>query len=169
MGASDASYATAILLEFAQLVGEDVSGGAADIHKCFDQIVRPLVYAILEEAGMPGCIPKAYQNFFENMVCRNTLAGTIGQPYNKHTSIPQGDPFSMMVVALVLRPWVMEMRSYSVKPRLLADDLQVIPTGPNHLKMFQRAFDKTREHLEALGAKLAPTKSLVFSTKQNGK
>ena len=79
------------------------------------------------------------------------------------TSIPQGDPFSMMVVALVLRPWVLEMRSYAVKPRKLADDLQILATGPNHLRLFQLAFDKTHEHLEAMGARIAPTKPIVFS------
>ena len=39
----------------------------------------------------------------------------------------------MMVIALVLRPWVMEMCTYAVKPRTLADDLQVVAMGPNHL------------------------------------
>ena len=47
----------------------------------------------------------------------------------------------MMVVALVLRPWIMQMRRLSIKPRILADDLQVIGTGPNHLKLFEVAFD----------------------------
>ena len=31
----------------------DMTGGAADIFKCFDQLSRPLIYAILEKAGMP--------------------------------------------------------------------------------------------------------------------
>ena len=42
VGAGDASYATALLLEWCHLAGEDVTGGAADIFKCFDQIVRPI-------------------------------------------------------------------------------------------------------------------------------
>ena len=61
-----------------------------------------------------------------------------------------------MVVALVLRAWVVEMRSLAVKPRLLGGDLQLLATGPNHLRNFTHAFDCTHKHLEAMGARLAP-------------
>ena len=98
------------------------------------------------------------------LVCHNTLANSIGKEYKKKTSIPQGDPFSMMVVALLLRPWIEQMKSYAVQPRLLADDLQILSTGPNHLANFEFAFDKTHKHLEDMGAKLAPTESMTFPT-----
>ena len=39
----------------------------------------------------------------------NTIAGGVGEPYHKPTSVPQGDPLSMMVTALLIRPWIMEM------------------------------------------------------------
>ena len=80
----------------------------------------------------------------------------MGKAYHKPTSIPQGDPYSMMVVALILRPWIMQMREAAVVPRILADDLQIIATGPNHLENFEHAFDKTHEHLHDMGARLAP-------------
>ena len=58
----------------------------------------------------------------------------------------------MMVVALVLRPWVLEMRSYAVHPRILANDLQLLSGRSNHLKQIKYAFDKTHKHVEAMGA-----------------
>ena len=67
-GAADAVYNTALRVE-------DFAGAVADIYKCFDQIQRPLLYAILERAGMPKRILLAYRSFQETMEARNTVAG----------------------------------------------------------------------------------------------
>jgi hypothetical protein len=48
-GAADAVYNTALRIELCKILGEDFAGAAADIYKCFDQIQRPLLYAILEK------------------------------------------------------------------------------------------------------------------------
>ena len=58
-GVADAAYETAISMELRTLRGDDCTGGATDIFKCFDQIVRPLVYKIMEEAGMLKTIRQA--------------------------------------------------------------------------------------------------------------
>ena len=108
-GAADASYHTALVIENCTLKGEELTGGAADIYKCFGQIDRTLLYRILEEAGMPKGVMNAYRNFLENLEVYNTVAGGLGQPYTKPASIPQEDPLSMMVVALLLRAWIIQM------------------------------------------------------------
>ena len=51
-----------------------------------------------------------------------------------------------------------------MQPRILADDLQVISTGARHLDHFEYAFTKTQEHLEDMGAKVAPHKCYAFSS-----
>ena len=79
------------MIENLHLRGEHLTGGAADVYKCFDQVLRPLVYELLKAAGMPSGILGAYEDFQENLHCFNTLAGCIGKAYNKPTSIPQGD------------------------------------------------------------------------------
>ena len=58
----------------------------------------------------------------------------------------------------------MQMRRCAVIPRLLADDLQLLCKGENHLTHFEYGFNKTHEHLTDMGAKLAPKKSIVFSS-----
>ena len=58
----------------------------------------------------------------------------------------------------------MQMKSMAVKPRILADDLQIFATGPLHLEWFTHAFDKTHLHLQDMGARIAPSKSLTFSS-----
>ena len=163
-GAEDAAYATAVLIEHCMLRGKEATGGAADIFKCFDQITRPLVYELLRKAGMPEKVLKAYIGFQENLKAYNTVSGGIGEAYRKPTSVPQGDPLSMMIVALLLRAWTLEMKEMGLHPRVLADDLQVASTGEQHLDVFVAGFDATRRHLESMGAKLAPHKSIVFST-----
>ena len=70
----------------------------------------------------------------------------------------------MAVTALLLRPWIMEMRERSVVPRILADDLQVIAVGKNHLEDYTEAMDATHKHLQDMGAKVSPPKCVSFSS-----
>ena len=65
------------------------------------------MYKIMEEAGMPQRIRGAYQISQENLEVRNTIAGGMGEVYKKPTSIPQGDPVSMMLASLLMRAWIM--------------------------------------------------------------
>ena len=78
-GAADAAYETTISMESSRLNGEDCTGGAVDIFKRFDQIVRPLVYKIVEEAGMPRKVRKAYESFQEELKVHSTFAGGVGR------------------------------------------------------------------------------------------
>ena len=63
----------------------------------------------------------------------------------------------------------MEMISLAMKTRILADDLQLISTGPRHLDNFKDAFDKTHAHLHAMGAKIAANKSITFSSNESAR
>ena len=92
-------------------MGVDLTGGPADIHKCLDQFCRPLVYKIPEEAGMPKQALDKYKQTVEGLTVYNTVAGGLGEDYTKPASIPQGDPFSMLVVAVFLRPWIEQMKT----------------------------------------------------------
>ena len=66
-GAEDAAYATALLGEWCELTNTDFSGGSADVFKCFDQIVRPLLQEVLGIAGMPIEVLRAYMGFLEKL------------------------------------------------------------------------------------------------------
>ena len=52
-GAEDAAYANAITMEFLTVTNTPFIGASADLAKCFDELQRELVYAILRIAGMP--------------------------------------------------------------------------------------------------------------------
>ena len=72
----------------------------------------------------------AYEAFQEDLQVRNTIAGWIGQEYKRPTSIPQGDPLSLVITPLLLRAWIMQMKAMEVKPRVLAGDLHILASGP---------------------------------------
>ena len=103
-GAADGWYETGIDMEEALAEGKHIVGAAADVHKCFDQIQRQIVYSMAEKAGMPMRVLRAYKSFQELLTARNSVAGHMGHEYPKPTSIPQGDPRSMMVVVLIMKP-----------------------------------------------------------------
>ena len=98
------------------------------------------------------------------MTVRNTVAGGLGVPYRKRTSVPQGCPFSMMFTALLMRPWLLMMREMSVVPRVLADDILLVTTGADHEQRFIEGYSATHLYLADMGAKLAADRSLVMST-----
>ena len=68
----------------------------------------------------------------------------------------------MMITALLLRPWISQMTELGVHPRVMADDLQVVARGADHLRDYTDAMDKTHLHLQDMGAKVSPQKCLSF-------
>ena len=56
------------------------------------------------------------------------------------------------------------MKACAATPRILADDLQILTTGPRHLENLTYAFDLTHKHMEDMGARIAPTKSVTFAS-----
>ena len=142
------------------------TAGIADILKCFDQIIRPLLEAVLLLAGMPAKIVSAYMRYHDSVSVYNSLAGGYGKAYKKRCSIPQGCPFSMMFIALLMLPWVVMCNSMGLQPRVLADDIMLSTVGRDgaHFAKWAEGFDKTHEYVEDLGSKLAPSKSFTCST-----
>ena len=92
---------------------------------------------------MPPKVLNAYKRYREQLQVHNTLAAGLGDRHTRLNGIPQGCPFSMMLVALLLRPWILLMESIGTDPRTLADDLLVTASGPNHLQLITQA---TNQH-----------------------
>ena len=113
MGAVDAWHEVLTTLEEHKLNGKQFVGGVADIANLFDQIRRDLVFKISRAAGMPEGIVLAYEAYINNLLVYNCVAGGIGKPYSRLCDIPQGCPFSMTMVALTMRSWILEMRTHA--------------------------------------------------------
>ena len=70
----------------------------------------------------------------------------------------------MLFITYFLLPWTTQMKNMQVQPRTLADDLMLTVVGHKALTLFAAAYSATIAHLQAIGGKLAPGKSLLFST-----
>ena len=162
--AAEAWYATSLDLEWAIVSRTPMIGGALDVFKFFDQIIRGLLYCVLFIAGLSRGILIAYIRLQESTLIYNSIAGTLGAPHRRKCGIPQGCPLSMIYISLYLRAWVIQMRSFGAMPRTLADDLMLLVTGNQDLHIFRCACTAMLEHLTALGGKLSAHKSRLFST-----
>lgn len=163
-GAEDAWYQTLLDLELLNLDCGNYCGGTADIWKLFDQIQRPMVYQLAEMAGMPAHILDAYKRFQEGLLVHNSLAGGIGQPYKRQCSMPQECPLSMMIVALIMRPWLQLMKEMNVDLKVLADDVIIIAKATRMIKRLAGMINATHAYLHDLGPKVAPSKCFNFAS-----
>ncbi len=103
-GAADRSLRTALQVEKCKVLGIASSGGVNDIYKCFDQVIRHLVYELLRKGGMPAKVVDTYARFHEGLEAHNTIAGCVGVGYNRRCRIPQGCPLSMLIMAFMMGP-----------------------------------------------------------------
>ena len=74
-----------------------------------------------------------------------------------------------MLVALIMRPWIMIMRAAGMKATVLADDVLIVSAGNHMVGKLARALNMTHEYLHDMGAKIAPTKTFNFSNSQKAR
>ena len=123
------------------------------------------MYRVAEASGMPKGVLRAYMAYLETLVVYNVLAGGMGTPYSKKCGIPQGCPLSMAMVALIMRPWIIQMRRIAgIACYILADDVLVLAKGPDMVGRLAEALNSTHEFLQDMGAKVAPAKSYNFAS-----
>ena len=118
--------------------------------------MRPLIYMLARRAGMPEKVLDAYMRFQEGLATYNTVVGGLGDPYGKMCGLPQGDPLSMMMVAILMRTWVVLMKEEGVMPSLLVDDIMVVAEGIDMLRKFSRAMDTTHQYRQDMGGVSSP-------------
>eukprot|EP00973_Karenia_brevis_P059463 8278657-Karenia_brevis.AAC.1 len=137
VGAEDAWYTTSLEKELCVVQDKPFVGGSVDLFKCFDQVLRPLLYLILLISGLPYQILVPYISFLENLQLYNSISGSLGRPHRHRCGIPQGCPYSMVFISLFLRAWVVQMISFKANPRTLADDLLITTSGFRALHLFR--------------------------------
>ena len=112
-------------------------------------------------SGFPPNVLAAYMNYQENADIYFSFSGHIGKPHKHQCGIPQGCPFSMLFIALLLRPWHILLASLSRIPRALADDLLILAAGPHALTFFERAFNASCNFLHDMGNRIAGQKCKI--------
>ena len=75
----------------------------------------------------------------------------------------------MMFVAFHMRPWLIEMHRRNITAKILADDVILIAKREYMLRDFPEALEATHRYLHDMGAVVAPTKSLNFTSSKTAK
>ena len=164
-GATDAWHLALARLEHHKLNDTQFCGGVADIAKFFDQLRRNVIYRIATYAGMPQRVLNPYADFLEHLQLHNCIAGGVGTAYHRQCGIPQGCSLPMMIVAMIMRPWIMLMRNYTnVVCYILADDVLITAAGEQMYNSFVSALNETHDYLQQMGARIAPDKSFNFAS-----
>ena len=140
------------------------TGGATDIYKCFDQIVRPVVCTMARVAGIPKRILTPYVSIMEALRIRNSLTVGYGALHTRQRGIPQGCPFSMTLTALMVRSCIIQVQKRGAIPRVLVDDLHLVAVGEKHYENYMKAIRDTHMFITTVGGRIAPSKSHAYST-----
>ena len=147
VGAEEGWYLTHIAFETLRLQGKNITAGSIDVYKCFDQLNRKLIYRLAKEAGMPKQILETYFQCIDSLDVRFQIGKTLGEAHRDVASIPQGCSFSMNMVALLMRPWIMKMKKKGIEPRTLSDDLLFYAYGNDHE---EKAIRKGHGHIPSI-------------------
>ena len=85
--------------------------------------------------------------------------------------IPQGCPWSNMLLGNLLRPLLLRLRDAGVIPRLLADDLETMAIGLRHDSRMRRASSLVGAYLQAMGSRISTGqgKSHSFASSKAGR
>ena len=70
----------------------------------------------------------------------------------------------MVFIALLLRPWMLQVQELGAVAHTLADELLLMVTGTRVLHVIQNALHLTMIHLHDLGGRIAPNKSKTFAS-----
>ena len=70
-----------------------------------------------------------------------------------------------MMVALIMRPWIILTRLVGgIQCFILADDVLILAIGKEMIGRFAKALSETHRYLHTMGARVAPAKSFNFES-----
>ena len=95
-------------------------------------------------------------------VDRAILLSSLGLPWTRDGSIPQGCPLSMMFIVAFYLPWCRYLSAQAgVQPQLFADNLKCVLLDPDSLLAAARF---TTGYVRLVGQEPAPSKCVLLST-----
>ena len=107
--ARDISYALEAMIEAALSNDEPLAGFSVDIVKCFNQLPRLPLRALLSHLGFPQDVLALWFNFLSSTERAPNFLGSLGSGLASATGVPEGDPLS--VVAQVAICWLLVKRT----------------------------------------------------------
>ena len=76
----------------------------------------------------------------------------------------------MAMVALIVRPWIIMMRTIGdIKCYIFAADVLIVATGPRMIGKLAQTLNRNHAYLNSMGSKVAPAKSYNFASTAKAK
>eukprot|EP00971_Amphidinium_carterae_P349640 6491120-Amphidinium_carterae.1 len=145
----------ALQLEQADLDGQVLSGGTADLEKMFDAIPRAAVMEICRRWGVPGPFLRSWMAWLDGTERRLKLGQTLGEAHLTTTGFPQGCALSVFasLTLTVLLHAAFDDAGLDVKLASWIDNLSWTTLVPQQVP---EAFDIVNEFANDFRFKLKP-------------
>lgn len=140
-----------------------------DLHKCFDRVLHDIAISIAIQMGFPLIIAKAYASFIDNFTVFNKYPLVLGKPRRIPISLFHGFPFSRRTIAGSTLPWMKLIRSASITPRALTDDLATWAQGTKHVGQTAWALLATHRFLNVAGTAIQTHKTWALASSVNAR
>ena len=92
--------------------GDQLHVMVADVMKSFDTVDRSILDCTLGRLGLPGWFRKVYFSFHSQVRLQFKLAAWLGESWSRDGGIPQGCPWSMILLLLFMSPGVVIWSRY---------------------------------------------------------
>ena len=163
-GAADCAWRFGYEREQISEAGGEYVAGFLDLYKCFDQIVPQVLWVVMGMSGFPLAAWTAYVQFHAQLQARFALGEHVGEAVSRPTSIPQGDPLSMVLLSFLCAPWLEKMAALGLLAYLLADDLKLADSAPDGTDKFEEGFRFTLRFFLTMGSRISPSKSGIAAS-----
>ena len=102
-------------------------GYVLDLTKCFNLLSRYLATVLLQFAGLPPCIARAWQAAMFRCVRVLQVCGHSSAPIPSTTGVAEGDPAGPLIMILVAAVWthMLAAEHAALEPFAFADNLEV--------------------------------------------
>ena len=163
-GAADAHMSYALRTEHTIHSGMKYAGEVTDLTQAFDRLLREVTIPIDIRAGFPLQLLRAWSNYVEHLRVTAAYTMGLGATVQRVISIPQGCPFSMRFLGMVVAPWCRATRTAYTIPRVLADDMAALCIGQDAAKRAVEAALETFNYATCMGGKVKSHKTWAFAS-----
>ena len=140
----------------------DVHIFVADVVKSFDTVDRGILNYVLSRLGLPGWFRHVYFEYRARVRLGFKLSCGLGHSWTRNGGIPQGCPWSMIIIVALYLPWCRYSEAFrGVKPQLYADNLKCVTSNEDDLL---EAAWFPNSYIRLVGQTPAPRKCVLLST-----
>lgn len=132
----ETSFTVALLIEMARTAGLEVQGTQLDYTKCFDLLVRDILFPLAAKYGLPAAVLGPMRSFYSHLKRSFRLGETHGVPFRDTNSMVQGCSLTLLLVNMLVSVWARAVHEASPDTVVSAyvDDRGLAAFDKDHLR-----------------------------------